>query len=565
MRLTVFRGGFNAQAAEQVAGASLYLLASLADKSFIRLNATGRYDLHELLRQFSEERLNQVTGEPDQTEERYCHYYMDFLDKNKDMLLMGGQQPSFSKDTYLDTENLRRAWQWAVDHNREELVFKASLGLTLLYENQGRYLEGKLALAAALEALTSVSTPLLGKLTWMLGIFYWRLGNYINADIYFKEGIAVLRSSGAQVDLKYALEIHGYFCMYKGDYLESRQSFEEQLGLARNFGDRRSTAQALTGLGFLAYNRERFEEARLHLQESLAIQHEIGDRLGHTWTTAHIGLCSMWQNRYAEARELFQQSIKTFGTFDYFYGIAFTSTFYGMLVIKEGQLESAEQIYLQALPYFTNMDMRSDIAEVYSGLGEVAFLRGDFRQARIYARKILTTALDAHSIVNTLDGIMQFARLFREERSIEWLEWVINHESTFLESIIRARKCLAILEREFAPSIVARAKERAKTLQIETVLELLASELADVDQNAPYESPSTAKSVYSSTALPDSLSEREQEVLHLIAAGLSNAEIADQLVVSYSTVKKHVNHIYSKLGVKNRTQALLRAQSLNLL
>ena len=160
---------------------------------------------------------------------------------------------------------------------------------------------------------------------------------------------------------------------------------------------------------------------------------------------------------------------------------------------------------------------------------------------------------------------MQFARLFREERSIEWLEWVIHHESTFLETIIRGRKCLAILEREFAPRIVARAKERAKTLQIETVLELLSTELANVDENPHDEAPSTSKGAYSSTSLPDSLSEREQEVLRLIASGLSNAEIADQLVVSYSTVKKHVNHIYSKLGVKNRTQALLRAQSINLL
>jgi LuxR family maltose regulon positive regulatory protein len=60
-------------------------------------------------------------------------------------------------------------------------------------------------------------------------------------------------------------------------------------------------------------------------------------------------------------------------------------------------------------------------------------------------------------------------------------------------------------------------------------------------------------------------SERELEVLRLIAAGLSNQEIADKLVVSPNTIKAHINKIYSKLIVNSRTQAILRARELNLL
>jgi LuxR family maltose regulon positive regulatory protein len=68
-----------------------------------------------------------------------------------------------------------------------------------------------------------------------------------------------------------------------------------------------------------------------------------------------------------------------------------------------------------------------------------------------------------------------------------------------------------------------------------------------------------------STDLTDALSEREIEVLRLIANGLSNQEIADRLVVSLATVKKHINNLYSKLDVKSRTQALIRARSSGLL
>jgi LuxR family maltose regulon positive regulatory protein len=65
--------------------------------------------------------------------------------------------------------------------------------------------------------------------------------------------------------------------------------------------------------------------------------------------------------------------------------------------------------------------------------------------------------------------------------------------------------------------------------------------------------------------LVEPLSERELEVLRLIVVGLSNPEIARELVIAVSTVKSHVNHIYGKLGVESRTRAVARAQELNLL
>jgi len=61
------------------------------------------------------------------------------------------------------------------------------------------------------------------------------------------------------------------------------------------------------------------------------------------------------------------------------------------------------------------------------------------------------------------------------------------------------------------------------------------------------------------------LSEREQEILRLISSGLSNQEIADQLVIALSTVKSHVRQIFNKLNVNSRTQVLARARELSLL
>ena len=65
--------------------------------------------------------------------------------------------------------------------------------------------------------------------------------------------------------------------------------------------------------------------------------------------------------------------------------------------------------------------------------------------------------------------------------------------------------------------------------------------------------------------LIEPLSERELEVLGLVAAGMSNREIAEALVVTVGTVKRHLHNTYGKLGVRNRTQAVSLARELNLL
>jgi DNA-binding NarL/FixJ family response regulator len=72
--------------------------------------------------------------------------------------------------------------------------------------------------------------------------------------------------------------------------------------------------------------------------------------------------------------------------------------------------------------------------------------------------------------------------------------------------------------------------------------------------------PATAPSpAPNAAALPDGLTPREAEVLALIAGGLTNAEIANRLVVSAATVKSHVNHIFAKAGVRDRAQAVVYA------
>jgi LuxR family maltose regulon positive regulatory protein len=85
---------------------------------------------------------------------------------------------------------------------------------------------------------------------------------------------------------------------------------------------------------------------------------------------------------------------------------------------------------------------------------------------------------------------------------------------------------------------------------------------------AAFQSPSFTPSTSVRTGpqpLIEPLSERELEILGLIAAGMSNQQIADELIISVGTVKWHLNNIYGKLGVRRRTQAVAHARALRLL
>jgi DNA-binding NarL/FixJ family response regulator len=75
----------------------------------------------------------------------------------------------------------------------------------------------------------------------------------------------------------------------------------------------------------------------------------------------------------------------------------------------------------------------------------------------------------------------------------------------------------------------------------------------------------SAKSGSAPEALAAPLTEREQEVLQALARGLSNREIADELVITEGTVKNHVSSLIEKLGVRDRTQAVLKGQELGLI
>ena len=107
MRLSVFRGGFTREAAKQAADANMRALARLADKSFIRRDPeSGRYEIHELLRQYGEQQLQSPADQEAQA--AHAHYFAELL-ATQNFLLTDPRQGKALDEMEADIENIRRA------------------------------------------------------------------------------------------------------------------------------------------------------------------------------------------------------------------------------------------------------------------------------------------------------------------------------------------------------------------------------------------------------------------------------------------------------------------------
>jgi LuxR family maltose regulon positive regulatory protein len=171
-------------------------------------------------------------------------------------------------------------------------------------------------------------------------------------------------------------------------------------------------------------------------------------------------------------------------------------------------------------------------------------------QALDLVQQVLAAATVAGRVENTIKGLVLQALALEmqgaADRALDALERALmlaepgGYVRTFVdEGEPMARLLRRALAQGIAPGYVARL-------------------LAAFRDSVPAKPPAAQ-------ALVEPLTGRELEVLRLIAAGLSNREIAEELYIAVSTVKTHVNRIYGKLGAKSRTQAVVKAQALDLL
>jgi predicted ATPase len=148
-QLSVFRGSFGREAAEQVAGATLPILSALTDKSLLHRTDAGRYDLHELIRQYSALKLNEAHEETD-TRQRHFDYYLSLVESAAPHLTTAEWKPWLDR-LEAEHDNLRTALGWCqVQTGSSEPLLRLAGALYWFWYLRGDLSEGRTWLESAI-------------------------------------------------------------------------------------------------------------------------------------------------------------------------------------------------------------------------------------------------------------------------------------------------------------------------------------------------------------------------------------------------------------------------------
>jgi len=399
-RLSVFRGGFSTAAAARVSGAQPSLLRSLVEKSLLRHDAAERYQLHELLRQYAEEQLQQSPAAYADIASAHAGYYTAFLEEQV-APLRDPRQPQALNAIRAEMDNVRRAWDWALarlaHEDGEEAVLvlaRAVEGLYLYYSTRDYYHEGEETFGLAVAALEAYSgaTPadptralLLGRLLACQGKCCEFTRQPDRARQLYERSLAIFRAlEMEEARQEMALPLHGlgYVAHIQGEYARARAYFQESLACYTASASPWGIASVLNNLCLLGRREGVYEEALRWGQESLTIRRKIGDRRGVASSLNSLSLVYTAQGAYAQAQEALVESLEICRQLDHKVGVANALTTLGVTAFHLHDTEGATQFVQQALEVYREIGDWWGVAIAYNNLGQLATESGNYAQAR---------------------------------------------------------------------------------------------------------------------------------------------------------------------------------------
>ncbi|MCB0191760.1 MAG: tetratricopeptide repeat protein, partial [Anaerolineae bacterium] len=433
-RISVFRGGCLREAAEAVTEATLPLLLSLVDKALVRRSPNGRYEMHELVRQFAHEQLQANPDEVRQTLYRHYGYYADFLQQQNEAL-KGDRQKEALEAISADIDNVRAAWQRAIEQKDATALDQAAEALCLYSEMRGALDEGEMAFHRAAEAFAAETqtNSVRGFLLVGQGMLRTHRGELQDGQNLLEQGLSLLEAGQSPKSLvakrAFALMWLGWALFLQGKNVEAEQIVQESLALTKNNGDRWGQAKNLFILGNSLTARGLLAESEPLLRESLRLCQAIHDRRSCLLVNRNLAILTFWFGDYAQTARLLDAAATLSREFDDHIGLAYALRELGKLEVAEGKVEqaiqtlkqsiaitdeigsqwesaatrddlgmaylasgdvaAAEQALNQCLGAAQALNNRYYTARCWGDLGYVAYRRGDYQQAERYLRRAL--------------------------------------------------------------------------------------------------------------------------------------------------------------------------------
>lgn len=380
-RLSVFHGGFRREAAEQIAGASLPVLASLTGRSLLRRTPDGRYDLHELVRQYAAARLHDEPSDARAVRDAHGAYYMQYL-ADQELRLKGLRQARALGEIQQELNNVRAAWGWAVDTHNIGAIAAATHPFWLFVEVTGCYAEGQTILKAAVNLLDSHETTSDGAalararlmVAWSSHLIRTGTGISSNTDVValLSEAIDALTRLNAHRDLGLALNLRAPFHHAQQNYAQEQDDLRASIDHLRMVGDRWGLAYSLNDLGMVLYVSGDSDAARELHEQSLAIFREIGDQRGVAFALTNLGTMAREAGALIDARRFHEEALSIRQAIRHHWGIATNAIALGGLARQAGEWDQARRLLLDALRIGNDIQA---LPCVLSALTEIVTLR----------------------------------------------------------------------------------------------------------------------------------------------------------------------------------------------
>ena len=350
------------------------------------------------------------------------------------------------------------------------------------------------------------------RLGWQLWLFWGIRAHFAEGRRWMEQALSGKGGEMPASDRAKALFVASMMANYQGDHGAAEPMLEECIGLFRDLGDKVGTAYALSNAGFAAAGQGRHRRAIALNEESVDLFLEVGEKWG-----AAIQLCFLavaWRDRgdHGRAGPLAERALALSREVGERQSISAALYTLATLAQAGGDHERAGDLFEEGLSLSDELGNEADVAHCLEGLASVAGAEGEIARA---------------------------ARLWgAEEALLERLEVAVYTyvpDRTLHQSRVAAAR--------------ARLGERAWEAAWAEGRAMTPGQAVEYALNRP-QTPEDATETF-----PGGLSTREVEVLRLVAAGLTNAEVAGKLFISPRTVNWHLGSVYRKLGFHSRTEA----------
>ena len=413
--LAVFRGGFTRETANQVTGASLRHLRTLIDASLVQ-RFGSRYVLLDVIQRLAEQRLD-ASGSGHEVRSRHAGVFSRLVQAHEadfDGPVQGRALALLNPES----DNLRAAWDHAVERRDVSVLARMSRGVSSVWDLRGRFVEAADMFAAAATALERAEASDEAALGWAWmrmreGWFRFYLGQYDALEGVLVEAGERFEHFGETAAAGTTAFILGSAANARGDLAAGRDHLRVATDCYERAGDRAGLAKCQNALGMAEEAVGAFGSAREHYQRSLRERERLGDPRGLIVVLNNLGAVSVEFRLLDEAEGHLQRALRLSRSSDDAWGLAWTTHNLGEVALAQDRRDAARAAFERALKGLITLGHHYAASLTLERLGEVLLPHAP-EEAAVHFRHGLRIALD----IGATPRVAQLTA---------WLAWLRAH------------------------------------------------------------------------------------------------------------------------------------------